>query len=453
MKGPSISRKYLLLIVFLFAASIRLIFLHGTRPSIFWETDSYVSYATFLKDHLRPPGVGTRAIGYPLFLLIFGNLNFNVIIIIQQLLGLTSGVILFSIMDQLTANSWISAATAIFYSLSVDVLFMEVTIYSETLSTFLLLLAIYAYLRATASPTKLNLSLLGLNIAFLAITRPIFQALIPLMAIFVLVPGLKRRGLKGIIPVLWFLMIPAIVMGTYSTYNFLHDRHFRIAIGRGFSSLDYLGFPEIYRNLPEDMSYIRDIYEEKAKESGQAYVGWGQALNPLLDAQKKRGQPYRDWDEAAFFIFKKAVWANPKGYLAVWSRAFIEYMGDYVVWYGLYRNNDLPSDSKHSQVSIPIYRCVRSIENMFKLIQPVLSYVALFSLVLTLIFRGSGEIPYVSILLISLMFVSMSLLNTALEPYIGQARYRMVWQGIIILLNGVWVTRLLNLYRDLYNEY
>lgn len=450
-KSPSISKKYLLLVVFLFAVSVRIIFLHGTKPSIFWDTESYVAYATFLKDHLRPPGVGIRAMGYPLFLLIFGNLNLNIIIIIQQLLGIASVVLLFLIMDQLTANSWISAATAIFHSLSVDVLFMEVTIYSETLAIFLLLLTIYAYLRVMADSTRLNLSLLGVSTTLLAITRAIFQVLIPLVAIFVLVPSLKRRGLKQIMPLLWFLMIPTIAIGTYSTYNFLHDRHFRIAIGKAVS-LDYVGFPEIYLNLPQDMSYIRSIYEEKAKESGQSYVGWGQALGALMDAQKKRGQPYEDWDESAFFIFKKAVYANPKGYLVQWSKAFRDYMRDYFVWYGLYRNNDLPGDSKNSQVSIPIYRCVRSIEKLFKFIQPVLSYLALFSLILALIFRRSREVSDISVLLVSLMFVSITLLNTSLEPSLGQARYRMVWQGIIIMLNGVWVNRMLNLFMNIRNK-
>jgi hypothetical protein len=124
---------------------------------------------------------GVRSPVYPLFLLMCG-LDFNTIRLAQGALGILAALMLYMIVRYRTDNRNMAMLTGLLFSVSVSWLLYEITILSETLTMFLLILMVL--LLAHLYHVRKNLLVitfsLGLVVSLIALTRPLFLFLPPL---------------------------------------------------------------------------------------------------------------------------------------------------------------------------------------------------------------------------------------------------------------------------------
>jgi len=141
------------------------------------------------------------------------------------------------------------------------------------------------------------------------------------------------------------------------------------------------------------------------------------------------------------------VLANPTAYLREWRHVFSEFMSSYFVWFGLFRSNDTPQQCEQAQVSAPIYAAVRGLESIWRSSQPAWNYLALFGVPVFILFalRHPHDPRHKMLFIMTTAFTLYALLNTAVEPSLGQARYRMPWTTIIIVADAAFLMYVLRL--------
>lgn len=440
-------KKHIKAFLFLigFGITIRLILIHGSQPAQFWDSASYINFAKYLITQKTLPPVGIRAPGYPLFLILTGSGEyFSWTIRVQQLMGILTACILYLTAYKLTRNLLISIACAILYILSVDLLFMEVTIYSETMASFFLCL--FALLIVYANdPTGKNGALFwffaGLTISLTALIRPILQIVPVIILVMLILNSIvtsKNKSKIKLSNIVLFLLAPLVIIGGYGYFNYRRDGSFRITTGIGFSLLNYVGYPEIYMNLPDEMMHIKNVYLNQAEKYPENNaLGWGIMLEAVLEAQKEIDGYIRDWDQTAYIIARDAILSTPKHYLRIWWNVFKEYNSSFVVLYGLYKDHNIPRTMANSQVKPWQFTIVKVVESIWRLATPWIMgavYIAVPFALLTMLRHREQSKSAISISMLWTVFTASALLNISIEPWPGQIRYRMPWQGIILLL-------------------
>ena len=430
------------------AASIRAFIVGRLPAALYWDSASYIDFAEYIVSHRTLPPLGIRSPGYPFFLILAGGvqLDLSQIVFIQQVMGVGSTCLIYlSVLRALRTWRWAFCCAALF-TLSVDILFMEVTIYSETLITFFLCSLAYLLILGNSPSNERSIYWLiaGVVSSFLLITRPVMQ-LIPMMIVLCMVLMLvtERVGIYCLSKLGWkqvviYMFVPALVWGSYGLFNLSESGFFRLALGRGFSLLNYVGHPQLYRRLPPELSHITSLYEKQAlMNPGRSYFGWGEMLEPIIDAQRQMGFYYQDWDEAAFLVASRAILYNPTGYLRVWLPVFIEFNTSYFVWHGLFATPEVEQDLHNAQIVSYKYEIVRFLEKAWRIVQPLLSLLSLISESVICVIFLKRKIPRTSkygALYIWAIFFVITLTSTAIEPSPGQARYRMPWQGLMLIL-------------------
>ncbi len=411
--------------------ALRVLFLAGTLPATFWDSPSYLVYASEWVQNGQLPPVGPRAPGYPAFLIAasLGPPDLGRVVWAQIAAGVIAGCAFFGAAKRLT-NTPAALAAVICLQLSVDLIFYEVTVYSESLTASLLCIFVYLAARAMGERSLVWPAAAGLTMAGLCLTRPAFQAV---LAASILLLVLFRRRQAAV----YFLAAFFPVMG-FCLFNQSRDGVFRIAMGRGFSMLNYVGHPGIYGNLPPRLANVAGLYREvTAGLPPGAVVGWGDGvLEKISVAEAAAGRVWRDWDEMGISVATCAIRANMPEYLKIWRRVFREYRADYFVWFGLYRNETVPVRDDTAQISGLRLRIVLGLRELWKLAQPYLTAANLFVFPAVLLFglflperRKAAMLG----LVLWAGFLLYSLGNTLIEPAPGQARYRAPWQGVLLL--------------------
>ena len=427
---------------------VRLLLVGGARPALFWDSASFLERARDIGTNLHPGPLGLRPPGYPLFLLATsGSGTFlEGTVFVQQLLGLAGMLLAYLILARLVSGRVIPFAGASTLSLMPDLLFMEVTIYSETLALFLVTLAGWAMVSCrTAARSPVRLTILGTSVALATITRPITLVLVPLAMVAAIPSGTHHGGRRrkgrwshviGTAVLACYLPILLITGGLLIVNGFTAGR-LRIANGMGFSSLNYLGYPELHVDLPPPLDWISRSYErlDRDRPAWLPYTPWRQAVRPLMEARKARGLPTSDEDRAALDTTLRAVRARPLVYLRLWARTFRNFWSTYRVQYGFWRNQHEFAKQAPPQVGPHRRWAVRHLERTLRTLMPVIGWLCLlFPLVLTIERRFAPGRSATTTLWLWWMVVSASLANTAIEPALGQFRYRMIWTPLIMVV-------------------
>lgn len=136
----------------------------------------------------------SRTAGYPMFLAAIGSLSrdIDVTIWIQHLLGLATACITYAAFRRLGTPVWVAICAAAGFLLSIDQVFLEHSILSESPFTLLLAIVIYAAVRALPDPRpvgRLTARTLWLTVAAIALglaswIRPVAVPLIAVLAIW-----------------------------------------------------------------------------------------------------------------------------------------------------------------------------------------------------------------------------------------------------------------------------
>lgn len=262
---------------------------------------------------------------------------------------------------------------------------MEATIYPESLVSFLLCLLAFLIVRGMRFPRRNRLIWLvaGFVCSLAALTRPSLQV-IPLAVVASMLVARYAKSRHWITELAFdwksvaaFSFLPALLLGGYGLFNTIESGYFRLALGRGFSLLNYVGHPELYTDLPPDLSHIQGAYLSAAESRpGNERLGWGVMLQPVLQARREAGEFHLDWDEAAFEVARAVIASNPIGYLRVWSRVGLVYLTSYSVSFGLFPTQEVRQNSAFAQIPMQRYRHVRFLETLWKSAQPIISLAA-----------------------------------------------------------------------------
>ena len=449
--APQLRRTELLMVACL-GVIARLVLVGTAGAALYWDSGGYLGMARRILAHGFPLQLGFRPPGYPLFLLAtsYGGSFLSGTVITQHLLGVCTTLFMYVVLVRITRSRAVGLLGAFAFSLMPDVLFMEVTIYSETLAMFLVTTSVILMVQDKNESRPVTPWLLcGIVAALATWTRPITLVLVPIVALAILASepwaGGDRRAVLGRLPspspavvrsLGAFLLPVALLSGGLVMWHGVSGGRYRLANGMGLASLDYLGHPAIYRHLPPKLRWISQVYEtlEPDRKRSLPYIPWGRALGPLMEARRRKELPAADWDAAALDTSVRAIRARPAAYLRIWLATLRSYWSTYCVQYGLWsRWSDLGRQEK-AQVGPARRWAVNLLESFWQRAQPVVSVLCLLALPAAALDRRREAARRRLVGWLWAGVVGAALFNTAIEPAVGQFRYRMMWSPLILIL-------------------
>ena len=187
-----------LLGVLALGAIVRGLFMAAWNPAFMgWpDAKSYidVAHGQLFSNPLRPAG-------YPLFLAgldaIWSNIHF--IVVVNHLLGLATAALLYATVVRAGGPRWLGLVPAAIVALGGDQVFLEHSVLSETLFTFLTAVGVYAAVRCADRASWLWPAVAGAALAGSAGVRVIGLATIPIVCLWLVFgsTGTTRRRLAS----------------------------------------------------------------------------------------------------------------------------------------------------------------------------------------------------------------------------------------------------------------
>jgi hypothetical protein len=225
--------------------------------------------------------------------------------------------------------------------------------------------------------------------------------------------------------------LPLVLIGGYMAYNAARDGGgLRFATGRGYSLLNYVGYPEMYENLPPEMTDLRQIYLDANARDGLGYVWWYAVIDPVVE--RYRTSADEPPDDIAAAVALDVIRQQPGMYARIWLTTFGRYLFSYDVQHGLLINNQRPPTPDNIQLAPAAYSAARALERFWTLAIPVLNATALILPVWAALRRKA---PGWEILLILWAILAVVLLGSvSIEPFTRQARYRIPMQLVYVAL-------------------
>lgn len=430
------------------AAGWAALVLHGCRPAVFWDTESYVSLARELARGI-PPGPGLRMPLYPVFLALLegGAPRPERVAMVQVAMWVVANGMIFLMVKRMTDSVVAGLVAALAAITFVDLLFMAITIYSEPLSIFVVAGAAAATVAALGSGATGRWTLVA-GVLWLAASfvRPIFVVAAAVFVASVVAAAFARR-----VPPRSAVTVAAVVALTvlaWCSVSRLGGGPFKFSAGAGLSLLNYVGFPELHRQLPDDQREVRAIYARLQERNGDAPVAWWDAMPEIMVAETGEDGGLFARDAVGARVALRAIAAAPGGYLAVWRGAMNEYLSDVRLEYGWRATPDgdpqLAAGSRRRGIVLALrdgWARWLGMVTYSSLLLP-LAYLALCSARRRRAPRAThGAWPLLSLWAI---LVAMTLLSTAIEPWPGQARYRYPLQQLhlaVLVVTIVFIAR------------
>lgn len=235
-------------------------------PVAYGDTGTYLRLADQFRTWDFAAFDGSRTPGYPLFLMVLGK-SPEAVWLAQQILGISTSLLLYVVAWHLTRNQLFSFAVAVIHALTLNSLFFEAALLTESVATWLLMLATAIFVRALKMREVgvMQGTLLGVVCALIALTHPLFVFVGPLLALLAVFLLDFRRAAKFCTPVLMAWFIP---VGAWVGFNKLQVDYLGLTSFMGYNLTNHSGrFMELAP--PGD---VRDIYlryrDEKIHETG-----------------------------------------------------------------------------------------------------------------------------------------------------------------------------------------
>lgn len=254
---------------------LRVLFWFIYKPVVFPDTSGYELLASQIRMLNFNGYEGIRTPGYPLFLLICA-LNHHIVWLVQSFLGIVISIMLFEITFYLTQKYSLSFLAGILYSFSLNLLFFEATVLTETLSIFLIVLSLLLIVKlchtSTSRPITFYYVSIGVVLGFAILVRPYL-----LILVFPILGFLAYRSLSARLPshliikyLSAFIVPVAVIVLGWCAFNKIATGYFGITTLTGYSLTQHSGaFIEF---APDRYSTVRDIYLEH-REINIAEIG------------------------------------------------------------------------------------------------------------------------------------------------------------------------------------
>ena len=234
-------------------------------PYVFPDSPGYLDLGYCLWKLQFAGCNGMRTPVYPLFLVLAGE-NLYVVRLLQHLLGIAIAAMLFAMVYRRTRSTSFALVAGALYGVDLSQLFLERSILSETLCTFLLTLSalVFQWIVLERKFGRRQYAVLGTLAGLTGLTRPMYAYLAPLY--LVLIPIEPSRSLAVAREVraqraarLTAFATPAggLLLG-WCLFNWLNIGYFGLSTEIGFSLLNHSGaFIEL---APDKYAAIRDPY-------------------------------------------------------------------------------------------------------------------------------------------------------------------------------------------------
>jgi hypothetical protein len=248
------SRNRSLLLLIVVCAAIRVIFWQLYEPDTAPDTSSYVQFAEQIARMDLAGYLGRRTPMYPL-LLAAANLDYTIVWQIQSALGVGISVLVFLLVLECVPSMLLAFAVALLHSLTLNQLFYEARIMSETLATFGVLASVLLFVRALRSARRSPMFVAaGLVVAATILTRPQYVYLLPLFVVLML---LTPRG-RSLVVVAVFVAAAGLPLAGWALFNKIETGYLGLSTQMGISLAQHSG--KFIDKAPQEFAALRDIY-------------------------------------------------------------------------------------------------------------------------------------------------------------------------------------------------
>jgi hypothetical protein len=278
-----------------------------------------------------------------------GQVDLRAVVTVQIVLGLLTILLVYGFAWRVSHNPWIAAACAATYPIDLATGYWEISLLTDTLTTFLLALAVYLTPRvADSTRHRLSLSVvLGIVLAALALCHSVYLLYAVVPAAFVWLAAKSCEGTQpcegssprwrgatlarfGALPV---LLIPALFVLAWSARNYVVDGYFTPSTISGYNLTQMVGpfmeqAPAAYRDLADIyLDYRGDRIAARGTHSGTIFLAYRDMMNV-------RQLTWAGLSQTLATMSAQMIAANPAGYLQTAGAAFVQF------WkFGLGRQN------------------------------------------------------------------------------------------------------------------
>lgn len=274
--------RFWLPLVLMIAIGLRVLLFLAYPPVSYNDTNSYRRSAEAVLGGLVNYD-GTRTPGYPAFLALLGP--DRAVYAAQLVLGLGITMAWFLIGWKASGKPWFGGMVALAHTFNPGQLLFEANLLTETLCTFLLMLALLGAFFWLDSPKNRKFWLglaIGLAAALTVITRPVFIFL-PVWLAFFLAVSFEGKKLK----VNWnalvsILLMAVLVVGGWMTFIKIHFKVFSLSAMTGYHLVQHTGY--YFEDVPDKFGDIRDVYLQYREARIEKYGTQGNAIWDAIPA-------------------------------------------------------------------------------------------------------------------------------------------------------------------------
>jgi hypothetical protein len=317
-RAKKASPAYLILAAFVvIGVAVRVVAFTAWWPASTTLADA-IPYSAYAESD--PLGDPQHPVGYPAMLALLGFVtrDLAVTIVVQHLLGLASGLVLFAAVRRLTHSPWPALAPAGVVLLNADLVFLEHTIMSEGPFVAAMAVAIYASVRAIDSPDPWWRwpAASGALIGLAGLMRSTALFLLPIAALAILLARGRPWRLSWRAPVAT-AGVGAILLGGYAFANLAANGRFEVGPAQGWHLYARVApFADCTQfDPPAGTRRLCETTPPDSRPGGDFYLY--QADSPALKAYGP--QPWREHDGDMGAFARQAIWHQPKTYaLTIW---------------------------------------------------------------------------------------------------------------------------------------
>jgi len=315
------------LVIFGLLLRIFVVFFYS-HINIFPDSGGYIELAKLLSESNLSGYHGQRSPGYPMLLVLANNQLF-IAIVIQLLIGILTSVLVHKNFKLLN----FSARTALLYTLFLNsflhVIFYEISILTESLTLFFIMLICNLLLKRQNKNTYKKWLILSLLFAYLVLIKPFYIFLPFLVYGFSVFKNFDFRKIFG--KDILILLFPLVAFTGWSYVNKVNTGYFVPTTFYGYNlAQNCVWFAE---KSPEDYRMISDIYVRNREESVRDHKNVSMAIWESYDELKeKTGLSFADLSAELNNFSRATIKANPTDYLKQVFTSWLDFWKTDISW-------------------------------------------------------------------------------------------------------------------------
>lgn len=212
-----------------------------------------------------------------------GKLALRVIVLANILFGLGITLLLYTIGWQLTGSTAVAILFGAGYAWNVTTAYWEISLLTESITGFLLLLSLYLALWARPG-TRTNVAL-GIILALLALCHPLFLLYWILPAGYLMAGYWRERRLRLLRFVAPVLLIPLASLAAWSTFNYFVNGEWTPSTVSGYVLIQTVmpviqNAPQGYDGITQTLVGYRDAQiRQTGNATGAVFRAWRDMMN------------------------------------------------------------------------------------------------------------------------------------------------------------------------------